>query len=164
MANFDQLDQVILKLLSRDGRMPSAQIAHQLGKSARTIQHRIQKLIDQNAIQIAAVPNPFAFGYTLTVDIYCELEVGYQEQALQALLDMPQITYLALSTGDQDINLQAIFKDSADMQDFITNRLHQVPGMRRTRTVLIPRVLKDTHQWLPKDSDFDQAVTISPGT
>jgi DNA-binding Lrp family transcriptional regulator len=72
-----------------------------------------------------------------------------------ALQQMPNITYVALSTGDQDISLQAIFKDSNEMNDFITHELHQVPGMRRTRTVLIPRILKDTHQWLPLDSDFD---------
>jgi len=162
MTKFDQLDQVILKLLNQNGRMPSAQIARQLGESARTVQNRIQKLIDLNAVQFVGVPNPAAFGYSLAVDIYCELEVGYQEQAILALLNMPHITYVALSTGDQDITLQALFKDSADMQDFITNQLHQVPGMRRTRTVLIPRILKDSYHWLPMDSDFDQAVATPP--
>jgi hypothetical protein len=29
--------------------------------------------------------------------------------------------------------------------------------MRRTRTVLIPRILKNNSRWLPPDSDFDQA-------
>jgi len=144
--------------------MPSAQIARRLGQSARTIQHRIQKLIDLNAFQVVGIPNPATFGYTLTVDIYCEIEVGFQEQVIQALLNMPHITYLALSTGDQDISLQALFKDSTDMQDFITNQLHLVPGMRRTRAVLIPRILKDTSQWLPMDSDFDQAGRTQPGS
>lgn len=162
MTRYDHLDQAILKLLNQNGRIPSAQIARQLGESARTVQHRIQKLIDLKAVQFIGVPNPAAFGYTLAVDIYCQLEVGYQEQAIQVLVNMPHISYVALSTGDQDITLQALFKDSADMQDFITNHLHQVPGMRRTRTVLIPRILKDSYHWLPMDSDFDQAVTPSP--
>jgi Lrp/AsnC family transcriptional regulator for asnA, asnC and gidA len=155
MAQFDRLDQEILKLLNQDGRMPSAQIARKLGESPRTVQHRIQRLVDLDAVHLIGVVKPTTFGYSLVVDIYCELEVGFQEQAMLALQQMPNITYVALSTGDQDISLQAIFKDSNEMNDFITHELHQVPGMRRTRTVLIPRILKDTHQWLPLDSDFD---------
>ena len=87
----------------------------------------------------------------------CELEVGFQEQALQAIQVLPNITYIAISTGDQDISLQAIFKDGVEMQDFITHVLHQVPGMRRTRTVLIPSILKDNYQWQPPQGDFEGA-------
>jgi len=154
MAKYDHLDQDILKLLNQNARISSAQIARQLGESARTVHNRIQRLIDLGAVQFVSVVNPFSFGYSLAVDIFCELEVGFQEQALQTIQEMPNITYVAISTGDQDISLQAIFKDSAEMHDFITHKLHQVPGMRRTRTVLIPRILKDNYQWLPPDSDF----------
>jgi Lrp/AsnC family transcriptional regulator for asnA, asnC and gidA len=161
MTNIDALDQAILTLLHQDARVPSAQIARQLGESPRTVQHRIQRLIEQGVIQPVGVVNPSSFGYSLAVDIFCELEVGSEDQALQAILDMPNVTYVALSTGDQDISLQAIFKNSADMQEFITHKLHQVPGMRRTRTVLIPQILKDTHQWLPSEADFNSAGNLS---
>ena len=157
MTITDHLDQAILKLLHHNARLPSAQIARELGESPRTIQNRIQRLIDLSVIQPVGVVNPASFGYTLAVDIFCELEVGFQELALQAILDMPNVTYAAISTGDQDISLQAIFKNSTEMEEFITHKLHQVPGMRRTRTVLIPRILKDTYQWLPSESDFNPA-------
>jgi len=157
MTTTDHLDQAILKLLHQNARLPSAKIARELRESPRTIQNRIQRLIDLNVIQPIGVVNPAYFGYTLAVDIFCELEVGFQEQALQAILDMPNVTYAAISTGDPDISLQAIFKNSAEMEEFITHKLHLVPGMRRTRTVLIPRILKDTYQWLPSESDFNPA-------
>jgi Lrp/AsnC family transcriptional regulator for asnA, asnC and gidA len=154
MAGLDPLDRAILIYLNQDARLPSAQIARQLGESPRTIQHRIQRLVDSGVIQPVGVINPAAFGYTLAVDIFCELEVGFQDQVLQALQQMPNITYIAITTGDQDISLQAIFKNSAEMHDFIAHKLHQVPGMRRTRIVLIPSILKDTYQWLPADDDY----------
>jgi hypothetical protein len=40
------------------------------------------------------------------------------------------------------------------MQSFITDKLHQVPGLRRTRTVLMLQLLKDTYEWRPP-SDCD---------
>jgi Lrp/AsnC family transcriptional regulator for asnA, asnC and gidA len=156
MTKYDRLDQAILKLLNQDARMPSSQMARELGVSARTVQNRVQRLVDLGAVQLVGVVNPASFGYTLAVDIFCELEVGFQDQALQAIQGMPNITYIAISTGDQDINLQAIFKDGVEMQEFITDALHQVPGMRRTRTVLIPSILKDNYQWQPPDSNFEE--------
>jgi Lrp/AsnC family transcriptional regulator for asnA, asnC and gidA len=154
LSKIDRLDQAIISFLNRDARMPSARIARSLGVSERTIHHRIKRLIANDVIRPTAVVNPAAFGYTLAVDIFCELEVGNQEQAVEAILAMPEVSYLALSTGDQDISLQAVFKSSTEMHDFITQQLHQVPGMRRTRIVLIPRIVKDSYQWLPPGECF----------
>ena len=154
MAKYDNLDKAIIHYLHRDARKPSAVIARELNESPRTIHNRIQRMVDQGIVQLVAVINPASFGYHLVVDIYCELETGYLDQALEHILNMPNVTYVAISTGDQDISLQAIFKDSEEMQAFITHRLHQVPGMHRTRTVLLPRILKDTYQWLPPEEDL----------
>lgn len=155
MSKLDRLDNAIISFLNRDARIPSARIARELGIAERTVHNRIKRLIERDIIQPIAVVNPAAFGYNLAVDIFCELEVGYQEQAIKAILDMPEVSYLALSTGDQDISLQALFKDGDEMQSFITNKLHQVPGMRKTRAVLIPRILKDTYQWLPPSNSTE---------
>jgi DNA-binding Lrp family transcriptional regulator len=134
--------------------MPSAEVARRVGSAARTIQHRIQRMITLGVFQPLGVVNPAYFGYTMAVDIFCEVEVGYQQEALEAMMNLPNITYAAISTGDQDISIQAIFRNSAEMHAFITDRLHSLPGMRRTRTVLLPRILKDTHQWLPSEEDY----------
>jgi Lrp/AsnC family transcriptional regulator for asnA, asnC and gidA len=151
LSKIDTLDKEIIFYLNHNARMPSAQIARQLGISERTVNHRIKRLIDNDVIQPVAVVNPDFFSYTLAVDILCELEVGFQNQVTQALLEMPQVSSLAVSTGDQDIILRAYFRNSGEMNDFITHQLHQILGMHRTRTVLLPGILKQTHQWLPPD-------------
>lgn len=164
MSKFDSLDLTILTHLNQNARLSSAAIARQTGVSERTINNRIKRLIESNAIQPTAVVDPAAFGYTLAIDIFCELEVGHQEQALQALLELPEISYIAISTGDQDLSLQALFKDSEAMHEFITHKLHQVPGMRRTRTVFIPRIIKESSHWLPPEDAFNQPDELShPG-
>ena len=35
------------------------------------------------------------------------------------------------------------------IHDFLTHKLHRIPGMHRTRTVLVPRIIKSISQWLP---------------
>jgi Lrp/AsnC family transcriptional regulator for asnA, asnC and gidA len=143
------IDRQIMQILNQDARTPSSEIARQVGVPERTVHNRIHRLQEGGYMHAIAVVNPKAFGYTLAVDIFCEIELGHMAQAAEALIDMPEISYIAISTGDQDLSIQALFKDIEEMQDFITHKLHQVPGMRRTRTVLIPRIIKDTYHWLP---------------
>lgn len=148
------LDRRIIEVLNRDARMPSARISRELGVAQRTVRNRIDRLIEEGIIQAVAVVRPAAFGYDLVVDIFCEIEVAQLEGIVQALDAMPEISYIARSIGDQDISIQALFKNSSEMHAFITDRLQQVPGIRRTRTVLVPRIIKDTYQWLPSPEDF----------
>jgi Lrp/AsnC family transcriptional regulator for asnA, asnC and gidA len=155
MSRLNQLDRALIELLNQDARLSSAEIARRLGVPERTVNYRIRRLKELNVIQPVAVVNPTVFGYSLAVDIFCELDVGFQSQAIEAILNLPEVCYVAITTGDQDLSLQAIFKNGDEMQEFVTHKLHQVPGMRRTRTVLIPRVLKDTYQWLPPQDSYE---------
>ena len=154
MPALDMIDRQILQILNQDARTPSSEIARRVAIPERTVHNRIHRLQEGGYVQAIAVVNPRAFGYTLAVDIFCEIELGQMFQAAEMLAAMPEISYIAISTGDQDLSIQALFKDIDEMQDFITHKLHQVPGMRRTRTVLIPRIVKDTYHWLPPEECF----------
>jgi Lrp/AsnC family transcriptional regulator for asnA, asnC and gidA len=155
LSKYDYLDREIIEYLNKDAWLSSAEISRKLGVSKRTVHYRIKRLTELGVLRFIAVVNPLSFGYTLAVDIFCELDVGYEHQALEEILKLPEICYVAISTGDQDISLQAIFKSGEDLQDFITHKLHQVPGIRRTKTVLIPRIIKDTYQWVPTETMYN---------
>jgi Lrp/AsnC family transcriptional regulator for asnA, asnC and gidA len=154
LAHLDDTDQAIIKVLNENARAPSAQIARELNLSDRTVRNRINRLIKRKIIKPIAVVNPSAFGFLLAVDIFCELEMGSQEEAIEAISHMEEVSYLAYSTGEADISIQAIFKNSEEMHEFITLKLHRVPGIRRTRTVLVPRIVKETYEWVPPDHSF----------
>lgn len=154
MVKLTKLDKAIIHGLNANARLSSSQIARELEVAERTVRHRINRLIEAEIIKPVAVVNAAAFGYDLVVDIFCEVDVTCQTQIVEAISALPEVSYLAYFTGDQDISLQALFKNSEDMHAFITDRLHQIPGIRRTRTVLVPRIVKDTYQWLPPDGAF----------
>ncbi|MBI3158011.1 MAG: Lrp/AsnC family transcriptional regulator [Chloroflexi bacterium] len=154
MTRLDQTDREIIWLLNQDARLSSAEIGRRLELPERTVRNRINRLLRDEIIKPVGVLNPAKFGYHLAVDIFCELEMGAQKQVIEAVLPMREVTYLAYSTGDQDLSIQAIFTDSDEMHDFITRRLHTIPGIRRTRTVLVPRIVKETYEWRPPDEAF----------
>ena len=53
----DELDQRIIGLLQMDGRASNAALARELGVTEGTIRRRVSRLIQEDVISIAAVPN-----------------------------------------------------------------------------------------------------------
>jgi Lrp/AsnC family transcriptional regulator, regulator for asnA, asnC and gidA len=153
MRVFDQLDRRVIRLLQKDGRASSAEISRQLGASERTIRNRINRLIEHQAILPTVVVNHRRFGYQTAVDIFCEVDISRMAEICQALAQLPEVNYIAYSTGDQDLSIQALLESSDAVYEFV-QRLAAIPGVQRTKTVLVPRILKNTYEWIPPERDF----------
>ncbi len=150
---FDLLDRRIICILQQDGRASCAEIARQLGVPERTVRNRIKRMIRRKAIFPTVVVNPRQFGYQTAVDIFCEVDLAQIETVGNALSQLPEVNYLAYSTGDQDISIQALLESSEAVYPFL-QKLSNIPGIRRTKTVLVPRILKSVHEWIPPESAF----------
>ena len=147
-------DRQIIELLNQNARMHSSKISQATGIPERTVRYRMNKLLADGTIKPVAVVDPERFGYTMIVDISCQVDMALRETVLESLIGLSEITYLAFSTGEQDLNIQARFKNSTEMHEFITNRLYHIPGLLRTKTELVASILKETNQWLPPHNDY----------
>ncbi|MCX2728045.1 Lrp/AsnC family transcriptional regulator [Thermomicrobium sp. 4228-Ro] len=149
----DELDRQIIHLLQEDSRMPSAEIARRLGVAERTVRARINRLVQDGVIKLVAIVNPSALGHDVTADIFLEVEPGRLEEVAHKLVEMEEVAYVGLTTGDRDISIQ-VFVPSVDaLYRFITEKLQRIPGVVGTTTYVVPRVLKWLHNWsLPSES------------
>lgn len=154
IAPFDELDHQILLTLRRDARTPAADIARLTGANERTVRNRIDRMVRSGAIRLTSIVDPHAFGYINTVDIFLEVDPQQEQLALENLLNHQEITYLALGQGTQEISIEARFKDNADMREFLGRTLPAVPGVRVKGYALVPRILRNIDEWLPKLEDF----------
>lgn len=152
-CSLDMLDRQIIRLLQSDGRMSSSEIARHLDVSERTVRHRIDRMVEQNVILPTVVVNHKHFGYPLAVDIFCEVEINRIEEVGNKLKQYSEINYIAYSFGDQDISIQALF-GSTDAAFAFIQKLANIPGVQRTKTVLVPRIIKNTYEWVPPEADF----------
>lgn len=147
------LDRQIICLLQSDGRMSSSAIARKLQVSERTVRSRIDRMVAQRAILPTVVVNHRFFGYPMAVDIFCEVEINRIEEIGNSLKQYPEINYIAYSFGDQDLSIQALFESADEAFEFV-QKLANTPGVQRTKTVLVPRILKNTYEWIPSETDF----------
>ena len=59
----DPIDAEIIKILQDDGRASNAGIARKLMVSEGTVRRRLKKLVEDEFIQIIALPDPRKMGY-----------------------------------------------------------------------------------------------------
>lgn len=139
----DDLDLQIIDHLIQDGRMSSADLAKHIGGATeRTIRNRLAALLDQNIIQISAIPDPEAIGLTVIADVFIEAEPGRVMEIAEKLVAFDNISYVACSTGEMDISIQIVATSNAELYDFVTNVLGKIEGVRKTTTSMVPRILK----------------------
>jgi len=148
MYNFDKVDVKIINMLLEDGRMPASEIARRVRNiSERVVRYRIGRMINDGVIQVSAVVNPDAFGLTIKADVWLEVESDQILDVARKMATFENITYVACGIGQNDISIQLVAKDTAEIYYFVTEVVRKVPGVRKTTTSIVPVVLKDVYQW-----------------
>ena len=148
MYEFDKIDIKIVNLLLEDGRMPASEMSRRVGDiSERLIRYRIERMINGGVIQISAVVSPEALGYTIKADVWLEVEADKVLEVAKKLVAFENVTYVACGIGQNDLSIQVVAKDTAEIYYFVTEVVRKIAGVRKTTTSIVPIVLKDVYQW-----------------
>jgi len=145
----DELDLKLMALLSKNGRISSAEMARIVGVSERTVSNHVTNLIENEVISIYGIVNRHFFGYDVVADIYCLIEDVDMEKTAKEIGKFPEVGYVAISFGDRDISVQVFAKSTEEVKDFVLKKLSRLPGIARTTTVILPTVIKEIYEWNP---------------
>src|SRR5258706_5168539 len=148
MYEFDRTDIKIVNLLLEDGRMSASEISRRMSDiSERAVRYRIDRMIDEGVIQISAVISPESLGFTIKADVWLEVESDLILEVAKKMAAFENVTYVACGIGQNDISIQVVAKDTAEIYHFVTEVVRQVTGVRKTTTSIVPIILKDVYQW-----------------
>ena len=153
--SFDELDYQIIQVLHTNARASASDIARKTNANERTIRKRIDRLISDGAIRLTAILDPEAFGYVTAADIFLEADATLEPAILNRLISIPEVTYVALGQETKEISIEARFKDNEALREFLARTLPGIPGVTVTRYTLVPRILRNIDEWMPKRADFD---------
>ena len=154
MSELDKVDRAIIKLLMEDGRMSSAEVARRVGGiSERSVRYRLDRLLKEGVIQISAITHPRTVGYEVVADVWMEIEPGRVLDVAHKLAEFEQVSYVGCSTGERDLSIQIYARNNADLYRFVTEIVGNIPGVRKTNTVVVPLVLKDVYDWHIPEGD-----------
>jgi Lrp/AsnC family transcriptional regulator, regulator for asnA, asnC and gidA len=148
MYEFDKTDIKIVNLLLENGRMSASEMSRRVGDiSERLIRYRIERMIDAGVMQVSAVINPEALGLAIKADIWVEVEADKVLDVAKKLAELENITYVACGIGQNDVSIQLVAKDTAEVYYFMTEVVRKIDGVRKTTTSIVPIILKDVYQW-----------------
>lgn len=147
MTSFSEIDRQIVLLLQQNGRRSNSEIARRLGVTEGTVRRRIDRLVQDKIIRIAAVANPFKVGLPTVALISIDADLSRFQEVTQALVAMKEVRYVGCATGAHDIIIEAIFASNSDLLRFVSERLSQVPGILKTETSIQLDVLKRSYEW-----------------
>jgi Lrp/AsnC family transcriptional regulator for asnA, asnC and gidA len=144
----DATDAAIIDLLQQDSRMSAVDIASRVeGLTPRMVRYRIKRLLREGVISVTAVVHPKPLGYTVMADVLIEAEAGMIVDIVQHLAKLDRVSYASAATGDRDISIQIVARSADELYEFVLNEIQEIPGVRRTRTYLLPLALKFTYNW-----------------
>ena len=147
MTNIDNLDKELVAILQENARLTNASLAGQLGVSEATVRRRINKLLDNEVIQIRAVADPFKLGYAVIVIIGLWVEKAHLREAEEHVCALPQARFVGVTMGSYDLILEAWFRSREEMGHFMTETLAAVPGIGRSDSFQVIKLSKYTYDW-----------------
>jgi Lrp/AsnC family transcriptional regulator, regulator for asnA, asnC and gidA len=156
-VELDSVDEQILSLLGEEGRRSNRELARLIGVTEGTIRTRVRRLLSENVMQIVAGVNPEWKGYKIDSSFSVRAEFGRVKDIANRLVRYPEIRFVALTTGADDIRFTAMFKSHEHFSEFLTVELVAIPGILQVRTSTAMVVLKHTYDWrpVPKPPDTD---------
>ncbi len=138
----DKIDNVIVGLLQRDGRLSYRELGEQVQLSANAVAERVRRLMGAGVIrQIKAIVNPAALGRTLEAQIDIKLRPDTSAADFErAIRGLPQIVSAMLVTGSADYVVRVACTDRDDLVR-VTETLRAKAGVHETYSRVILREL-----------------------
>jgi DNA-binding Lrp family transcriptional regulator len=130
----DEIDRKIISQLQLNGRTTLEELAKNIGFTSMGIKKRLQKLLDQDAVKVTALLNPFSFKLFPAI-VLLEMESA---EAMQNLLDRfkdcPRVIYIFKTIGGYNLIALVIAEDQDTLESISMEKcsLRSSGGIRRS--------------------------------
>ncbi|MFC0186403.1 Lrp/AsnC family transcriptional regulator, regulator for asnA, asnC and gidA [Pseudarcicella hirudinis] len=142
-VNLDELDFSILKELQKDGRASFTEVAEKLNVSISNVRTRVTKLLDDKTIQIVGRVNPQKVGFNAYANISVSVRPAHMIPGIaQQLMEMREVSFLAITSGDFDIEVDVMCKDNEQLHQFVNQQIAKIEGVYQTKTTMYMKVYK----------------------
>lgn len=139
----NELDFQILKMLQVDGRMSFTEMSNEINVAVSTIRHRYLNLIEDGTIKIIGRVDPHKIGYNCYASILIAVKPkSHLNDIFDILKTLPEVTFIAMISGDFDIEINVMCHNMEYLNELITNKIHTIDGIFDTKTNMYMKTYK----------------------
>jgi len=140
------VSKAIIEQLQEDGRQSYATIAKRVGLSEAAVRQRVQRLLDQEVMQIVAVTDPLQVGFRRQAMIGIRVE-GDLTMVAEKLGAMPEVSYVVITAGSFDLLAEVVCEDDEQLLELLTHQIRTLPGVQVTETFVYLKLNKQHYNW-----------------
>jgi Lrp/AsnC family transcriptional regulator for asnA, asnC and gidA len=143
----DQLDCQMIELLQKDGRISNTDLAKKIGMSEATVRTRLNRLIQEEFIQIVAVSNPIKLGFKIVGNIRIHVEIKKMDSIIKELKKLKPLWFVVQTTGGTGIDTEFVAKSLDELNELIFEKINKIDGVIKTETSLFLNYIKRQYDW-----------------
>ena len=140
----DIKDRKIIEELVKDSRQTTSQLSKRLNIPITTIHNRIKKLVEMEVIINYTINlNHALLGKTIPAYIWISINYAVpgkkinQTDIANELKKIEGVYEVYILTGGSDILVKALVKDITELNNLVTEKLRNIPGVDKTQTSII---------------------------
>jgi Lrp/AsnC family transcriptional regulator for asnA, asnC and gidA len=139
-ARLDDLDRRLVRLLQEDGRRTVSEMARAVGLSHAAVRQRINRLLDEQVVSIAAITHPGTHGYSTSATVAVRTDHRVTEVS-DGIAEIAEAYYVVTVTGEYDVLVELMAKDPMHLQALVM-RIRALPGVLSTSTFSFVETVK----------------------
>ena len=138
LPNIDELDEKILKLITKNARIPFLEVARECGVSGAAIHQRVQRLLNLGVVSGSEfIVNPQKMGYFTCSYMGIHLEKAkFHKQVVAELTKIPEVVECHYVTGTYAIFIKVQTKTNKHLKKLIDEDLQEIEGISSTETFI----------------------------
>ena len=139
----DEIDHLILQTLQNDGRKSFSDLAKEMGMAVSTISKRYMNLVDCGILAIIGRVEPERIGLNAYAAINVQVDtLANVERVAEELMALPEVSFLALRTGDFQLEINVMCRDNSHLMQILRNNMDKINHVRKYEINMYLKVYK----------------------
>lgn len=141
----DIIDAKILESMKENGRATASEISKKVNLSIPAVSERIRKLEESNIIEQYTIKvNREKMGYKLLAIIFVNIdETANIQNFRETIVQFSEVIECHHMAGEYDYMLKVLMNDTGELEDFLSNKMKSIKGVRKSNTLIVLSTLKE---------------------
>ena len=134
----DSLDRKIIKMITKNARVPYLEVARECHVSGAAIHQRIQKLTKLGVItgsKFTIEPKKIGYKTCAYMGIFLE-QASLYNNVLEELKKIQEITQCHFTTGNYSVFIKIFARDNEHLKTILSDKIQLISGIARTETFI----------------------------